>query len=119
MLQFTKQERLVLVYLACVFVLGTTLRVLIKRFPVLFSWVYFLPDKAYVTKLDINTASQEELMSLPYVGRVTAENILNYRQEQGDFKHLEELQRVKGIGPDKFSKIILHVAVYEKENFSP
>ena len=55
--------------------------------------------------VNINTATKEELDTLPGVGPATAEKILNYRQEHGNFQSIEELKNVKGIGEAKFNKL--------------
>jgi competence protein ComEA len=51
--------------------------------------------------VNINTASLEQLMTLPGVGPATAEKILEYRHAHGGFSSVEELMAVKGIGPKK------------------
>lgn len=56
-------------------------------------------------KVNINTATQEELNSLPGVGESTANKILNYRKEKGKFKTKEDIKNVSGIGESKFNKI--------------
>lgn len=56
-------------------------------------------------KININTATQEELDSLPGVGTSTANKILNYRKENGKFKTKEDIKDVSGIGESKFNKI--------------
>lgn len=55
--------------------------------------------------VNINTASQEELETLPGIGPVTAEKIIEYRQANGDFSSIEGIQKVSGIGPATFEKI--------------
>jgi competence protein ComEA len=49
-------------------------------------------------KIDINKASSEELVQLPRIGQKMAERIVQYRQEHGPFKTVEDLKGVKGIG---------------------
>lgn len=55
--------------------------------------------------VNINTASQSELESLPGIGEKTAEKIIDYREENGDFKTKEDLKNVSGIGDAKYSEI--------------
>jgi competence protein ComEA len=50
------------------------------------------------TKININTASVEQLAELDKVGVKTAERIVAYREANGPFKAIEELANVKGIG---------------------
>ena len=48
--------------------------------------------------INLNTASKTELMSLPGIGPKTAENIMLFRQDHGDFQSIEDLTQVKRIG---------------------
>ena len=57
------------------------------------------------SKININTATIEELDNLPGVGEATANKILNYRQENGMFKSIEEIKNVNGIGEKKYVDI--------------
>jgi competence protein ComEA len=57
------------------------------------------------TLLDINTATLDQLDSLPGIGKAKAQAILDYRKEHGSFISLEELQNVPGITVDVFAKI--------------
>lgn len=56
-------------------------------------------------KVNINQATVEELDRLPGVGQATANKIINYREEHGDFKSIEELKHVNGIGNKKYEQI--------------
>ena len=60
------------------------------------------PDAA--SMVNINTASREQLMTLPGIGEVTADAIIEYR-EQNPFARIEDIMNVSGIGEAKF-KII-------------
>ncbi len=50
-------------------------------------------------EVDINTADKETLMTLSGVGESFAEKIINYRDRNGDFKTVQELTNIRGIGP--------------------
>jgi comEA protein len=56
-------------------------------------------------KININTATVEQLQSLPGIGPATAKNIVEYRTKAGKFNRIEEIINVKGIGEKKFQKI--------------
>ncbi len=56
-------------------------------------------------KININTATKEELMKLPGIGEKTAESIIRHRQTYGKFERIEDIMNVKGIGQKKFEKI--------------
>ena len=68
------------------------------------------PEPGY--PLDINTATQAELESLPGIGPVTAEAILAYREEYGYFKTVEELDNVPGIGSGTLRQILDLITIY-------
>lgn len=63
------------------------------------------------SKVNINTANQSELDSLPGIGPSIAQKIIDYREENGNFKNIEELQNVKGIGDAKYEEIKDRVTV--------
>jgi competence protein ComEA len=67
-----------------------------------------LPEKAstdYPILIDINTADQSALESLPEIGPATAQEIIAYRDKNGAFQSIEEIENVPGIGPKTFDKI--------------
>ena len=57
------------------------------------------------TKININTASKEELLSLKGIGDSRAEDIINYRTENGKFAAIEDIMKVPGIKQGAFNKI--------------
>ena len=56
-------------------------------------------------KININTATAEELDSLPDIGPAYAQKIIDYREEHGGFESIEDIQNVAGIGPKTFEKL--------------
>jgi competence protein ComEA len=52
--------------------------------------------------VNINTATASELETLPGIGEVTAQRIVEYREANGPFETIEEIQNVSGIGPKTF-----------------
>jgi competence protein ComEA len=65
--------------------------------------------------VNLNTATQEQLESLPGIGAKAAERILEYRQKNGNFKKVEDLMNVKGIGEKSFLKLKPLLTVTDKK----
>lgn len=63
------------------------------------------------SKININTATQTQLETLPGIGPSTAIKILTYRKEKGKFNKIEDLKEVSGIGDSKFEKIKDYIIV--------
>ena len=55
--------------------------------------------------VNINTADKALLTQLPGIGPVTADSILKYRKANGEFKSIDELTKVKGIGNKTLAKL--------------
>lgn len=60
-------------------------------------------------KININTATAQELAELPGIGLIMAERIIEYRENIGKFKTTDELKKVKGIGDKKFEEIGIYI----------
>ena len=69
------------------------------------------PESNNDNKININTADLSELDSLPGFGQVTAQKIIEYRQEHTRFNSIEELMNIKGIGEKKFNNVKDHIYV--------
>ena len=61
--------------------------------------------------VNINTASLEELETLPSIGEVRAQAIITYRETNGGFRTIEELQEVSGIGEKIFADVAPYITV--------
>lgn len=62
-------------------------------------------------KVNINTATSEELQKLPGIGASMASRIITYRKENGKFSKIEDLKNVSGIGDAKFNNIKSYIYV--------
>ena len=62
-------------------------------------------------KVNLNTASETELSTLPGIGPAKAKAILEYRQQNGRFKSLDDLKNVTGIGEKTFEKLKQYIEI--------
>ena len=62
-------------------------------------------------KININTATQTELETVPGIGPSSALKIINYREEHGKFNTIEDIKNVSGIGDAKFKKIKDYISI--------
>jgi comEA protein len=63
------------------------------------------PEDLKGLRVNLNTATAQQLQQLPGVGEKMAQRILTYRQQHGSFQALEDLDAVKGLGPKKLEKM--------------
>jgi competence protein ComEA len=69
------------------------------------------PIGTAATVVDLNTSTLAELETLPGVGAVTAQKILDWRAQHGRFTSVGQLQQVSGIGPSKYAGLVGRVKV--------
>ncbi len=62
-------------------------------------------------RININTATATELDALPGIGPTTAQSIVEYRLEHGNFQVIQEIQNVPGVGPATYSLIENYIQV--------
>ena len=60
---------------------------------------------ANAAKVNLNSATAEQLTSLPGVGHATARLIIEYRERAGKFNRIEELMNIRGIGERRFETL--------------
>ena len=115
MLNLTRHEKGVIVFLAASIVLGCGLIYFQKinskpPSPIphsLYSYQKKLPARPDKTTfvIDINKADYRNLIRLSGVGPVLAQRIIDYRNHNGSFKRIGEIKNVSGIGNKKFERI--------------
>ena len=66
---------------------------------------------AALAKVNINTATVDELSSLPGIGQAKAEAITTYRNQNGNFKTVQDITNVKGIGDKMLKKMKPEITV--------
>lgn len=56
-------------------------------------------------KIDLNAATTDELVQIKGIGEKYAQRIIEYREKNGPFRQIEDIMKVKGIGPKTFESI--------------
>ena len=128
LLALTKTERNVILFLVTTMIIGAAIRLYQAAYPVSQQFNYSASDSTFAVlsampddslsaapagiaigeesgKLNINTATEEQLIDLPGIGKVTAERILEYRKETGKFTAIEDLLAIKGISKNKLERL--------------
>ncbi len=80
---------------------------------------FFLLPPAIAGQLNINTALEEELTSLPYIGTARAQAIISHRNRHGPFRHIEDLLEVESIGPKSVEAIRHSISLADQRKGAP
>jgi competence protein ComEA len=70
-----------------------------------------LVSTAALATVNLNTASKDELVALPGIGPSKAQAIIDYRTQNGPFKSVDEVRKVRGIGEKLFQQLKPELAV--------
>ena len=111
MFSFTKQEKLVLLLFIFVVFFGAAMQVTLKKYPFLSDIVNLIDSDRIYPKINVNKATAEELVSIPYIGEYTAENIIQYRERNGLFCSLEQMKNIKGIRDKNFVRFSKYLII--------
>ena len=108
------QERLVLLAVGFIFLAGSVLHWSFQKQPRLYRWMDAGNSTRFALKVDLNRASFEELVKVPYIGEKTARRILEYREKHGRFRNLEELMELEGMYKANFEKMKSYLKIKEQ-----
>ena len=61
--------------------------------------------------ININTCTEDDLMSIKGIGKAKAEAIIKYREDNGNYNSIEDIKKVSGIGDALFEKIKVYITV--------
>jgi len=81
--------------------------------------VDFFDEDPFYGRLDINTATAEELMTLPGINRATATNVVTYRAHIGGFRKVEDVALVPGVGATRFGHLRAEIYVGDSSPLPP
>jgi competence protein ComEA len=99
---------------ALAFLLGVAVTIAVCRFTPL---VNRTKPTEHRTAIDLNRADKAELMQLPKVSNHRADQILATREERGGFESVDDLRKVKGIGPIRQEELRPYVRVADDEQY--
>lgn len=111
MFYFTKQEKIVILFLTGAIILGSGIQWARNRGnlkaieSIKIEGKTNAPANGINKKININSASASELDALSGIGPKIAAEIISYREKSGKFKVIEDIKKVRGIGGKKFNEI--------------
>jgi comEA protein len=104
MLSFTKQEKLVLIFIGLIVLAGLSLN-FYQKSTAYFDLQKIIDEQKSPPAINLNRASLQDLASISAIGPALAEAIINFRNLNGPFKSLEELKLIKGINESRLKQI--------------
>jgi len=107
MFSLTPHERKALLFLTALLLLGASLRIINRGADR--RGLFLSPSAGSESPVNINSAGLKELEGLPLIGPKTAQEIIRYREQHGDFGSIEDLMKVKGIGEKKSTLLKEHI----------
>lgn len=111
MLELSKFEARVVAVFVIVVLVGSGLNVLSKRYPHVWRLTELVDgDRLYPTQ-DVNTATVQELIQIPYIGNYTAHAIVELREQRGVIVDLEQLKTIPGIRDGNFQRFAPYLKV--------
>jgi competence ComEA-like helix-hairpin-helix protein len=127
-LALTKREKQIILFLFVTLVIGLVLRYYQINIALPPTYDYSEEDSLFTVlsksrakdgvsskgdeKLNVNTATKEELQRIEGIGEKLAERIIQYRTKYGFFRRIDELMRIPGIGKRKFDQISNYLTVH-------
>ena len=99
MINLTKQERQVILFLILVALVGLGINFLTKHCSQIRIVGYVSQD---IDKINLNQATKGILVDVPGIGETLAQRILDYRKKKSKFSDIAELKNIKGIGKSKY-----------------
>jgi len=105
----SKKELIILTILICILI-SLNMVNYIRREHMKHNYT-FLVEEIRI-QISLNKAAVSELVNLPGIGPSIAQRIVEYREINGEFKKLEDVKKVKGIGDKLFIKILPYIKLY-------
>jgi len=102
MVNLTREEKSVLLFLLGIGILGTGVDFLIKTKPAAAKIYSGFKD---ISKINLNTSDSYLLEKIPGIGHTLAKRIIQRRQEEGAFHDLDELKEIKGITKNRIENM--------------
>ena len=112
MFNLTRQERIAVLFISGLLILGAAINYVLKINPKLINFELIETPLLKPAKININNATREKLKIIPGIGEVIAQRIIAQRESQGLFKRIEDLEKVKGISKKKLDIIKEYIVLH-------